>query len=137
MSLAADILKKYVSLIDSNETPSRRKLTESKADKDDAADSKKVEKEELKKSSKNSVKADNVKESVHDFFRRYIDIISESGDDDSEDPDVKVADSVKGKDGKTQSDAEKKLPPWLKGKLDSKDREAEEKGAKKAKREKL
>ena len=56
-------------------------------------------------------------------------------DDDDEDPDVAKADKVKGKDGKTQADADKKLPPWLqkKGAFDKKDKKDEEKGAKKTK----
>jgi hypothetical protein len=97
-----------------------------KADKEDAA-CKALDKEKKDKKPKNT------KESAGEFFRRYADIITEAEEDD-EDPDVAAADKVKGKDGKTQKDAEKgkKLPPWL----DKKDKEDEDKGAKKAKKDK-
>jgi hypothetical protein len=56
--------------------------------------------------------------------------------DDEEDPDVAIADKEKGKDKKTQKDSEKNLPPWLKKGLEKKDKEAEDKGAKKTKKDK-
>lgn len=63
------------------------------------------------------------------------DSVTESWDDD-EDPDVTRAMSVKGKDGKTQKDADKKLPPWLNKGIDKADKKAEEEGAKKAAKDK-
>lgn len=83
---------------------------------------------------KKDKKASNVKETASEFYRRYADIVNEAfGDDDEEDPDVAAADKVKGKDGATQSDAEKKLPPWLQ----KKDKEDEDKGAATTKKEKM
>lgn len=99
-----------------------------KADKEDAA---------CDAADKKDKKPKNTKESAGEFFRRYADIITEAEEDD-EDPDVAKADNVKGKDGATQSDAEKKLPPWLQKKdaFDKKDKKAEDKGAKAAKKDK-
>ena len=74
----------------------------------------------------------NVKESAHDFFTRYADLLKESNDDEDEDPDVAIADKEKGKDKKTQKETEKKLPPWLQ----KKDEADENKGVKKAKKDK-
>jgi len=104
------------------------------AERDDAASDK--SKKALEK------KATNVKENAADFFRKYSDMIAEaeevkeSSDDEDEDPDVAIADKEKGKDKKTQKDADKNLPPWLKGKMDKADKSDEDKGAKKAKKDK-
>ena len=95
-----------------------------------------------KEEKKEEKKASNVKESGADFFRKYSDMIAEaeevteSYDDEDEDPDVAIADKEKGKDKKTQKDADAKLPPWLKGKMDKADKKDEDKGAKKAKKDK-
>lgn len=100
-----------------------------KADKEDAA---------CKALDKKDKKPSNVKETASEFYRRYADIVNEAfGDEDEEDPDVKIADKEKGKDGKTQKDADKNLPPWLKGKMDKKDKESEDKGAATTKKEKM
>jgi hypothetical protein len=107
----------------------------------ECSEEKEVKKEEEKKDEKKKQPA-NVKENAADFFRKYSDIIKEAeetvteSDDEDEDPDVAKADKVKGKDGKTQADSEKNLPPWLKKNLDKSDKKAEDKGAKKFKKEK-
>ena len=115
MSNSSDFFKKFQPLFEAKDD-----------DKNDKKDEKKKEK------IKSDKKANNVKESATDFFRKYADIIVEAESDDDEDPDVAIADKVKGKDKKNQKDADKDLPPWLKGKLDKKDKDAEDKGAKKA-----
>lgn len=104
----------------------------------DYLDARDKEKAEKKAAKANAKKPANVKETAGEFFRRYADIITEAEEDDDEDPDVAAADKVKGKDGATQSDAEKKLPPWLQKKdaFDKKDKKAEDKGAKAAKKDK-
>jgi hypothetical protein len=118
-------------------------------DPDDSYDEKRQEKvdadcaaEDAAKKKKEDKKPANVKENAADFFRKYSDIIKEAeetvteSDDEDEDPDVAKADKVKGKDGKTQKDSEKNLPPWLKKNLDKSDKKDEEKGSKKFKKEK-
>ena len=69
-------------------------------------------------------------------LKKQLTAVNESWDDDDEDPDVKKADVVKGKDGQTQKDADKKLPPWLKKGIEKADKKGEDKGVAKAKKDK-
>jgi hypothetical protein len=120
----------------SDENPDDDKSDWAEREQCKADDKRKADKEDAAcKALDKAKKPKNTKESAGEFFRRYADIITEAESDDEEDPDVAAADKVKGKDGKTQKDAEKgkKLPPWL----DKKDKEDEDKGAKKAKKEDL
>ena len=122
---SAEIMRNYTEILEGK-------------DPDDSYDEKRQEKvdaDEAAKKKADEKKASNVKESSSELLTRYAAILAEDEYDD-EDPDVAKADKERGKDGKTQSDSEKKLPPWLKGKLDKKDKEAENKGAKKAKKDK-
>lgn len=108
----------------------------------------KVEGKEKKVKESKAVNATNTRATGAEFFRKYSDIIKEAeeqevkegwddGDyDDDEDPDVKKADAVKGKDGKTQKDADKKKPAWLDKKLDKADKKDQDKGAKALKKDK-
>jgi hypothetical protein len=108
---------------------------------DKADDERKAKKENAAADALDKKKPSNVKETASEFYRRYADIVNEAfgDDDDEEDPDVKAADKVKGKDGATQSDAEKKLPPWLQKKdaFAKKDKKSEDKGAATTKKEKM
>ena len=138
MSNSHDFFKKYQSLFEGKEC-SEEKADDKKEKADKNADNYKKGNVRANWGDKAEggpgSKPKNTKESAGEFFRRYADIITEAEEDD-EDPDVAAADKVKGKDGKTQKDADKNLPPWLKKNMDKKDKDDEDKGAKKAKKDK-
>ena len=141
MSNSHDFFKKYQALFEGKECSEDKEADDKKEKADKDADNYKKGNVRANWGDKAEggpgSKPKNTKESAGEFFRRYADIITEAEEDD-EDPDVAAADKVKGKDGATQSDSEKKLPPWLQKKdaFDKKDKKAEDKGAKAAKKDK-
>jgi len=116
---ATDFFRKYSTIVTEAESAADREDDDDDTNSDEEDDGLETKKDAKKKN-------------LPPWLKDKKDVKESYGDDD-EDPDVAKADKVKGKDGKTQKDAEGKKK-WS---FDKADKSAEDKGAKKVAKEKV